>query len=78
MDVCMECKKIIYPLGTPSKKKKNVTNVTSGLTPPPPPNVTKNTCIFFKKLDHYWGTFAKKNFLAPQKGQNTCKNFLKW
>ena len=26
-------------------------------------------------LDHHWGTFAKKNFFAPQKSQNTCKNF---
>ena len=42
----------------------------------PPPNMTKNTMYFFKKLDQYWGTLAKKNFFAPQKGQNTCKNFL--
>ena len=40
-----------------------------------PPNVTKNTMYFLKKLDQYWGTFPKKYF-ASQKGQNTCKNFL--
>ena len=38
-------------------------------------NVTKNTIYFFKNLDQYWGTFAKKNLFAPQKGQNTFFNF---
>ena len=60
------------PLGTPSKKKCDKCHIGFD---PPPPNVTKNTMYFFKKLDHFWGTFAKKNFFAPLKGQNTCKNF---
>ena len=54
-------------------KKKYMTNVISGLTPPL--IWRKIQCIFFKKLDQYWGTLAKKNFWASQKGQNTCKNF---
>ncbi len=30
---------------------------------------------FFKKLDHHWGTFAKKKFLPPRKVKTLVKNF---
>ena len=65
-------------LGKPSNKKKNVTFVTLRLPPPPPPpNVTKKQCIFLKKLDHFWGTFAPhfspKFFFAKM-----TQNGLKW
>ena len=32
----------------------------------PPPNVKNIWCIFFLKLDHYWGTFWKKVFFPPR------------
>ena len=52
-----------YPLGTPSKKKKNVTNVTSGLAPPP--NVTKNTMYLFKETRPLLGHSCKKKKFGP-------------
>ena len=42
--------------------KKNVTNVTLGLTPPPYCN-KKYKVFFFLKLDHYWGSkWSKMDF----------------
>ena len=73
---CMQLQKLAFSyLGTPSKKKKKIHDKCHIGFDPPPPYMTKNTMYFFKKLDHFWGTFAKKKFFAPLKGQNTCKNF---
>ena len=43
---------------------ENETFVTLRLTPPLA-NVMKNTMYFSKKLDHFWGTFAKKKIVCP-------------
>ena len=46
-------------------KKKKKCNICYIASDPPPANVMKNTMYFSKKLDHFWGTFAKKKLFAP-------------
>ena len=54
--------------------KKNLTNVTLGLTPTHP-IVTKNTMYFLSKARPLMGHFLKKVFFCPYEMSNTCKNF---
>ena len=53
------------------KKKKKCYKCHIGFDPPPP-NVTKNTMYFLKKLYHFCGTFEKKN-CPPERSKKTCK-----
>ena len=50
--------------GRLQKKKCNKCYIGSA-PPPSPPNVTKNTCIFFKETIPLLGHFCKRKFFCP-------------